>query len=413
MKQLLALIFITLAYNAFSQSNNEPSDYSPHDLKITGYFQLQYQKAAESGISSFTGGDFTQNNDNRFIIRRGRFKFDRVDEFTNIVLQVDATQDGVSLRDGFIQLKDPLFNTFTLTAGQFTKPFGYILAYSSAIREFPERPRVYQTLLPSERDLGVMLSIHPAQYKFIDYQIGLFNGSGTNARDYDNKKDLSTSLNFNFKNVAEVFDIGFGGSYYSGSVRQNTTTVFNEGYLAGKPGLIAQTSPENEGAYAIRRYKGLNLQLNYNSSWGKTSLKSEYITGRQPGVAPSSDIKATQASRSFSTQPKTDLYNRNFNGFFIWLTQAIPKTQLELIASYDVYDPNTFIKEKDIGATGNNTSAADIKYETFGAGLVYYMSKQVKFTLYYDHPINEKTLVETYQNDINDDVFTARLQYRF
>ncbi len=402
-----------MASNAFSQSNNEPSDYNPHDLKITGYLQLQYQKAAKPGILSFAGSDFTQNNDNRFIIRRGRFKFDRVDEFTNIVLQIDATQDGVSLRDGFIQLKDSLFNTFTLTAGQFTKPFGYVLAYSSAVREFPERPRVYQTLMPSERDLGVMLSIHPANYKFIEYQIGLFNGSGTNARDYDGKKDLSTSLNFNFKNVARAFDIGFGVSYYNGFVRQNTITVFNEGYFANQPGLIAQTSSQNEGAYAIRRYQGLNLQLNYNSGWGKTSLKSEYVAGRQPGVAPSSAIKPPQASRSFNTQPQTDIYNRNFNGYFIWLTQTIPKTQLELIVSYDACDPNTFIKGKDIGLIGNNTSAADIKYKTFGGGLVYYMNKQVKFTLYYDHPVNEKTLMETYQNDINDDVFTARLQYRF
>ena len=33
--------------------------------------------------------------------------------------------------------------------------------------------------------------------------------------------------------------------------------------------------------------------------------------------------------------------------------------------------------------------------------------------LYYDHPMNEKTDVAGYAEDLKDDVFTARLQFRF
>jgi len=276
-KSTLVTLFVLLSLSAFPQSNNDPSDYNPHDLKITGYYQFQYQKAARPGISSFAGSDFSEENDSRFLIRRGRFKFDRVDKYTNIVFQIDATQDGVQLRDAFIQLKDPFFKTFTLTAGQFTKPFGYILSYSSSDREFTERPRFYQTTMPSERDLGAMLGVRLPKYKFVNYEVGVFNGSGTNARDYDNRKDISTSLKFNFDSLGNVLDLGFGASYYHGHVRQNTNTVFNNGLTAGTRGFVPETDASFEGQYAKRRYKGVNLQLAYHGNLGTTWIKSEYI----------------------------------------------------------------------------------------------------------------------------------------
>jgi len=54
-----------------------------------------------------------------------------------------------------------------------------------------------------------------------------------------------------------------------------------------------------------------------------------------------------------------------------------------------------------------------VKFENFGAGLVYYATKQVKLVVYYDHPVNEKTALPEFAEDLRDDVFTARLQYRF
>lgn len=409
----LLLLFFTIQFHAFAQSNNAPSDYNPHDLKITGYFQFQYQKAQEEGQAGFTGGDFLKGVDERFMIRRGRFKFDRVDEFTNIVFQLDATQDGVTLRDGFIQLKDPKWKIFTLTAGQFSKPFGYILSYSSANREFPERPRLHQTLFPSERDLGAMLSIKLPKYPFIDYEIGFFNGSGMNAKDYDSKKDLSMALHFNLKDLKKDWNLAFGLSHYNGFVRSGTSTIYKNGLINGENGFIAETSPTLMNSYTNRRYAGFNLQSDFKSILGKTWIKTEFISGQQPGLAPSASITAAQASRSLQVQPATDLYQRNFNGFFVWFIQEIPKTQLQIIANYDRFDPNTHVSGKEVGQAGNNTTSGDIRFDTFGAGLVYYLSKQVKFTWYYDHPMNETTSLPGYNRDLKDDVFTIRAQYRF
>lgn len=408
---ITVLLFLQVAARA--QSNNSPSDFSPHDLKISGYLQFQYQKAQEKGAPSFSGGDFSNEVDNRFMIRRGRFKFDRVDEYTNIVFQLDATQDGVSLRDAFIQVKDPKWNMFTLTAGQFTKPFGYVLSYSSANREFPERPRLHQTLLPSERDLGAMLAIKIPQLPFLNYEIGFFNGSGLNAKDYDSKKDLSTTLSFNFKELRTDWNLAFGLSYYNGFVRSETNTLFKNGFNNGQKGFIAETATGHVGSYAPRRYHGLNLQTDFKTGWGQTYLKAELISGTQPGQASSEMITAAQASRSLGAQALTDLYNRKFTGYFIWLIQEIPHTQLQWIASFDSYDPNTFVKGSQIGKPGSNTSSGDIRFNTLGAGLVYYLSKQVKFTTYYERPVNESTSLTGYTQDLRDDLFTLRAQYRF
>ncbi|MGY4383899.1 hypothetical protein ACVWYN_000918 [Pedobacter sp. UYP24] len=90
-KILLSLLLIFPLFS-IAQSNNAPSTYDPHDITITGYLQSQYQKAQSSGISSFSGGDFSKNSDSRFMIRRGRLKVDRADKYSSIVFQIDATR---------------------------------------------------------------------------------------------------------------------------------------------------------------------------------------------------------------------------------------------------------------------------------------------------------------------------------
>ncbi|WP_423147388.1 porin [Rubrolithibacter danxiaensis] len=414
---MLKRIFTGLLLLSFSCTFAQTTQPKPdilNGIKLSGYFQFQYQKASKPAISSFDGGDFADNSDSRFMLRRGRLKLERTDKWTNLVVSIDATQDGVSLRDAFIELKEPLLNSFTLTAGQMNKPFGYAIGLSSSQREIPERPRVVQTVLPGERDLGVMLTLNPANYKFITLDAGFYNGSGLNVRDYDNRKDFISNLTIKLNNDSlHHFKIGFGASYYHGYVRQNTATVYYKSTENGVNGFTAITDPQHIGSYAKREYTGFNLQLEDKGSMGRTALKAEYIQGKQPGIAASATVRGPQATKSFSSQPASDIYNRKFKGYYIWFIKQIPQTPFEVIANYDVYDPNTDLKGSNIGIAGNNTTAADIQYHTFGAGLICYVTKQVKLTAYYDHPVNEKTQLAGFENDIKDDVFTLRAQYRF
>ena len=74
-----------------------------------------------------------------------------------------------------------------------------------------------------------MVSFNPAKIaRFITADIALVNGSGLNAKDYDSKKDIIGNLNFKFDSLAnKTLHIGFGGSVYKGTVRNNTNSVFS------------------------------------------------------------------------------------------------------------------------------------------------------------------------------------------
>lgn len=397
--------------SAIAQNNNAPSSFDIHDIKITGYLQTQYQKAQSAGISSFSGGDFATNSDNRFIIRRGRLKIDRVDEYTNIVFQIDATQNGLNLMDAFIQFHSPKSKEFLLTAGLFNRPFGYSIIYSSGYRDFPERARVFQTLMPRERDLGAMITYQPqGKLKFIVADLAVMNGSGLSARDYDSKKDLVGNLNFKFDSLLnKKVHLGFGASFYKGTVRSSTDTYFE----SSKQGFIPITNPNHVGKNLSRNYSGVNLQLKIDHKLGSTQLKTEYVKGVQPGLAASSSVSGPLASQSFANQPSTNLYQRKFEGYYFWLTQSLFHNKASLLLAYDVYDPNSAIRESSIGLAGTQTTAGDIRYSTLGYGFTYAISSRLKLTLYQEHIKNDKTQIAAYQNDIKDDVFTTRLQYRW
>ena len=118
------------------------------------------------------------------------------------------------------------------------------------------------------------------------------------------------------------------------------------------------------------------------------------------------------ASTSFSAQPTTDLYLREFSAYYLWITQKIAKTKLTAILAYDIYDPNRNIGEHEIGIN-NNTTAGDIKFSTLGYGFTYLINPRLKLTVYNEHVTNDHTLLSAYTTDLKDDVFTTRLQYRW
>jgi hypothetical protein len=124
-------------------------------IKWSGYIQTQYQTAESAGISSFAGGSFPANVNSRFQVRRGRIKLVYDQEITQYVLQIDITQNGVGIKDAFAMVRDPWIRTFSFTGGVFDRPFGFEISNPSGMRETAERSRLFQTLFPGERELGV------------------------------------------------------------------------------------------------------------------------------------------------------------------------------------------------------------------------------------------------------------------
>ncbi len=127
----------------------------------------------------------------------------------------------------------------------------------------------------------------------------------------------------------------------------------------------------------------------------------------------SGDLYSYSYCQSFSTQPATDLYLREFSGYYLWLSHQIAKSRFTALLAYDSYDPNTNVKEREIGAPASNTTAGDIKFNTLGYGMTCQINGRIKLTVYNEHIVNDRTQLVDYSDDLKDDVFTMRLQYRW
>jgi hypothetical protein len=405
-------------------------------LKITGYIQGQYQVADSAGQqAAFAGGNFPKGVDKRFTIRRGRIKFaynsaviDKGWSTSMYVLQFDVTERGLTIKDAYVRVTDPWSGWFNITLGAFDRPFGYEIGYSSSMRETPERARVTQTLFPGEREVGAMLTIQGpkvSNWNWLKLDAGFFNGNGVggpgiNVADWDNKKDFIGRISATRSSVDENIKYSFGASYYDGGFRIDTLNTWKMGKDdAGLNAFVLETpkseveSDINQREYSKRQYYGVDAQVSVAWKAGLTTLRGEYIAGEQPGSSSST------SSPNNSTPVLTDVYNRSFTGGYFYFIQNIMQSPFQFVAKYDWYDPNTDVKGDDIGksVTGTDlkkTGSADLAYSTVGLGLVYRWDANVKITAYYDMVKNETSSnLAGYENDLEDNVFTLRMQVKF
>lgn len=385
-------------------------------IRIGGYIQPQFQLASTKGQSSFDGGDFPAHVNNRFSLRRGRLRFDyaRFNKLNQpslqFVFQFDGTERGVFIRDFFGRVFENRWQLFSFSAGMFARPFGYEVNLGSPDRESPERGRVSQLLMKTERDLGAMVSFeprkkdHPLRYFKLD--MGLFNGQGvTSAADYDSYKDFIARASLKPYNMGKRFIISAGLSYLNGGFLQNTRYEYRVASPAGLKTFVLDSSLSNIDTKVPRKYAGADIQLKYRRKAGFTELRAEYWQGTQTATAGSSETPA-----SLLTEPT---YIRKFSGAFIYLLHSIFNTQHQLCIKYDWYDPNTRVKGIDIGKPGAKLNQADIRYNTLGMGYNYYINENLRLLLWYETVKNEITLLPGYTADLKDNVFTCRLQFRF
>ncbi len=447
---LLTIALLAFTVNAFAQELTNPIDTlaayvqkmnssvtTLQKFKVTGYMQAQYQKADSMGIKSFSGGDFDPKTDNRFAVRRGRIKFAYSGTLSNYVLQLEATEKGVSIKDAYLNFTEPWLQAFTVTGGVFNRPFGFEVPYSSSSLESPERARFNQTLFPGEEDLGASLTFQmpkASPWNFIKVEGGWFAGNGINP-EFDEKKDFIGHIGLQKSILNETVKFGVGASYYNGGVYQGTANAYKMSESGGTKIFLKTPASDTIGTYHKREYKGFDAQLTFETAIGLTTLRGEYVYGTQPGTdksttSPTADFTKTSPTVKNGTVVVSsipDSYVREFNAGYFLLSQTIARTPLTLIVKYDFYDPNTKVKGDEIGksvvATGvKATTEADIKHTTLGLGVLFAVSSNVKITAYYDMVTNEKTTNlkpdftksnSNFSKDLKDNVFTLRLQYKF
>jgi hypothetical protein len=391
------------------------------NLRISGYMQPQFQVAQSDGAQSYEGGNFAQYSRSRFMLRRARVKIDYLlmskekSPQALFTFQIDATERGVIVRDMFIRIYETKKNNFSMTAGFFARPFGYEVNLGSSYRESPERGRMSQILMPGERDLGVMFSFEPQkkENKFYHLKLdaGFFNGQGASGTtDFDSHKDFISRLTikpYSFKKI----EISGGLSFLRGGWKNGTQYVYKTTTTPNGDKLFTvDSSLSNLGRSSPRHYYGADVQFKLKHDWGETEWRAEYWFGTQPGTANSTSNPGTLPNSNGVPLPT---YIRHYDGAFFYFLQNIINAKHQLILKYDWYDPNIKVKKIEIGKTGTNLTAADIKVSTLGIGYIYYFNPQTKITFYYDLVKNEVTNLSGYTDDQKDDVLTCRLQFRF
>jgi hypothetical protein len=388
------------------------------NIKIGGYIQPQFQLAQTKGEKSFDGGDFAPNVNNRFMLRRGRIRFEYVHfaeqkgPSVQFVFQFDGTERGVFIRDFWGRVFENKYKVFAFTTGMFARPFSYELNLSSSDRESPERGRMSQLLMKTERDLGAMVSFdprvktHPLYYLKID--AGLFNGQGlAAAADFDSHKDLIARIALKPLQVSKKLLFSTAVSYLNGGMLQNTQYVYKNGNNNFGKTFIVDSSLANNGKIAPRKYYGADMQLKFKTKAGFTELRGEFMTGTQTGTSVTSETPAVLLTGSEA------YFIRKFNGAYFYLLHNIFSKHHQLGIKYDWYDPNTNVSGNDIGKAGTNLNAANIRYNTLGFGYINYITDNVKLLLWYERVTNEKTQLTGFTDDVKDDMFTCRLQFRF
>jgi hypothetical protein len=267
-----------------------------------------------------------------------------------------------------------------------------------------------------------MLTIQPrkeSRYNFIRLNAALLAGNGV-APETDSRKDFSGQLGITKTTRNENFRYAFGISYYNGGYFQETKKVYSMTTLADgiTKGFTVDSTESNKGQYAKREYFGADAQLSYDWFAGMTTLRGEFIFGSQPGT---SKLNISPANRIIPDVLINDTYVRSFNGGYVYFVQNIMHSRHEVVIKYDFLDPNTDVKGTDAKSQvsyNENTiktglGGADVSHTTWGFGYNVRIAANVKLMAYYELVKNEKTTITGYSNDIQDNVFTLRAQFKF
>ena len=250
-------------------------------IQLSGYAHVRYQILDEPG------------KQDGFDVRRARLNFKaNISPFVVLQIQPEFAGSSVKLLDALGEIK--IHDAFNLVVGQQKVALSFENQVSDVKYEAIDRSQVVEALVARGKDVignfngrDIGIQINGALFKtndkaLLDYQVGVYNGNGSNPGDNNEGKDVAARVVFH-----PLKGLDLGGSYYNG--------LANYGSPARNHG---RSRFGFEGSYENSRF----------------SLRSEYLKGKD-----------------WATEKE---------GYYVLAACYLLPQKLQITARYDSYDPD-------------------------------------------------------------------------
>ena len=332
-KTILSTSFaILLATSMAAQEKKEAKLNVLSDIKFSGYVMSQFQDSDQENKES-----------NTFNIRMVRMSLEgrlMTDFYWKVQLQANGnTSDlGSSPRmvDAFAEWQK--YDAFKIKAGQFKRPFTFenpmhpvtqgFMSYSqnvSKLSGFSDRSGEHAS---NGRDIGVQIQgdfLKNANGRnLLHYQVGVFNGQGTNQKDVDQRKDVIGGVWVVPVKGLRIGAFGWTGSY----ARKGTWNVVDANHKE-----VKDEKGKNVTASGVRSLSKNRYAFSAEYAANDWTVRSEYIHSQGYGfLKPLSSGKESDCNINYAAGDQAD-------GFYALMIAPVVSKKLYAKARYDLYRP--------------------------------------------------------------------------
>lgn len=327
----LALAALALTTSASAQENT-PKLSVISDIKFSGYVMSQYQYSDQDSKES-----------NSFNIRMVRMALEgrlMKDFYWKVQLQANGNTSDLGssprMMDAFAEWQK--YEAFKIKAGQFKRPFTFenpmhpitqgFMGYSqnvSKLAGFSDRAGEHAS---NGRDIGVQIQgdflKNAAGRNLLHYQVGVFNGQGTNQKDVDQRKDVIGGIW-----VAPIKGLRIGAFGWTGSSARKGTwnvTDANHNVVKNEDGSVKTKS-------GVRSLSKNRYAFSAEYAANDWTVRSEYIHSQGYGFTKSlTSGKETDCNVNYAAGDQAD-------GFYALMIAPVISKKLYAKARYDLYRP--------------------------------------------------------------------------
>ena len=359
------------------------------NVKLSGYGMTQYQYSGQKDAES-----------NSFNIRMARISLEGriAGDFywkTQIQFNGNTSTLGSSPRMVDLFAEWQKYEYFKVKIGQFKNPFTFenpmhpidqgFMGYSqnvSKLAGFSDRAGEHAS---NGRDIGLQFQgdfLKNANGRnLLHYQIGVFNGQGTNTKDVDQQKNVIGGIWVMPVSGMRIGAFGWTGSY----ARKGTWNDDEQGNIIYEKDAAGNSVLDKDGKPVKETFSGTrSLNLNryaFSFEYKKDgwTVRSEYIhsTGKafDKSITNYNDANAKDCNLNAKIGDKA----QGVYGLVIAPLAQLPKnSRIDVKARYDMYQPN---------------GKSNMQRTQYEAGLNFHIGKRISILTEYAL-INDKTLAK-------------------